>query len=131
MAKTRNLDRNAIAQRANDARAHLKAAELFADEPDAASWKVAGSNAAIAGIAAADAICGRVLGYCSASDSHADAIKLLERATRPNTAPANNLQRLLNDTSLFQYGASRVTHAHAQGLVKHARRLIESMDALL
>jgi hypothetical protein len=42
---------------------------MYVEDDTVASWKVAGSNAVHAGIAASDAICGLVLGECFAAGS--------------------------------------------------------------
>ena len=97
MARLQQLAPEDVKARATEARRYLDVAQLMATESDVASWKVAGANAVSSGIAAADAICGVVLGYCSKSPNHADAVKLLERAVAPDKAPVNNLRRLVGE----------------------------------
>lgn len=125
------MDAQAVRARTADARKHLELAELVAIEHDAASWKAAGSNAVLAGIAAADAICGHVLGHCSKSANHSDAVDLLKRATSPDAGPSNDLRRLVGEKSLFHYGTERVTERSAADMVTYAMRLIDEMDRRL
>lgn len=73
------LDKAGARARLKEAGVYLAMAEL-AGSGNSAESKVAGSNAILAGIAAADAICGLVLGERSAGDDHTQAINLLKRA---------------------------------------------------
>ncbi|MFD4422022.1 hypothetical protein ACFWN7_11035 [Agromyces sp. NPDC058484] len=113
----------AIAARLADARKFLDAADLYIGEEDVASWKVAGSNAVNAGIAASDVICGVVLGECPRSGNHEDALIVLWEATQPDPAPRKHLRALLSDKSDYQYGTSGVRQQAAAALVEHARNL--------
>lgn len=130
MSKTRTvlLDKVGARARLKEARLYLAAAELL-DSGGAAENKVAGSNAILAGIAAADAICGLVLGERSAGDDHAHAISLLKRATHPATKPANSLTRLLTQKTPVQYGADPIGAKDAANLIKWARDLVQEAEA--
>ncbi|TFC29170.1 hypothetical protein E3O55_09860 [Cryobacterium sp. MDB1-18-2] len=123
-SKRQNMDRAAIQARLADARKFLEAAEMYVEENAVSSWKVGGSNAVNAGIAASDVICGVVLGHCSRSANHSDAMALLEEATQPDAAPRKHLGALLADKSSYQYGTDSVRRDAAQALVEHAAKLI-------
>ncbi|WP_139368726.1 hypothetical protein [Agreia bicolorata] len=60
-------------------------------------WKHAAEVAVSAGIAASDAICGHVLGYKVASESHSDAVAALRLASNDDTA--KHLRALLEAKS--------------------------------
>ena len=118
------MDRAAIQTRLADARKFLEAAEMYVEDDDVSSWKVAGSNAVNAGIAASDVICGVVLGEHSRSGNHGDALVLLGEATQPDAAPRKHLNALLADKSSYQYGTAGVRKAAAKALVEHAAKLV-------
>jgi hypothetical protein len=63
-ARTSPLDPAAVRARAAQAKVFLETARLTLGDSPAAN-SVAGTNAVHAGIAAADSICGKVLGYCA------------------------------------------------------------------
>ncbi|WP_291048613.1 hypothetical protein [Herbiconiux sp.] len=125
---TVRLDKAGARARLNEARLYLSAAELL-DSGAAAENKVAGSNAILAGIAAADAICGLVLGERSAGDDHAQAISLLKKATHPSTKAANSLKRLLVQKTPVQYGADAISASEAADLIRWARDIVQEADA--
>lgn len=128
-ARTSPMDAAAVTARAAQARAFLAAANLLRGE-SAASNSVAGTNAVHAGIAAADAICGRALGYCARGESHDAAVDLLSRAIT-DANPGKNLARLLAQKSLAGYSPTMLSDARTADLVKHAERLVAAMDAVL
>ncbi|MGK9149107.1 hypothetical protein KXS11_15855 [Plantibacter flavus] len=97
---------------------------MYVETSDVSSWKVAGSNAVNAGIAASDVICGVVLGECSRSGNHSDAVALLLEATQPDTAPRKHLNALLAEKSSYQYGSAGVRQLAARALVEHASKLV-------
>lgn len=72
-ARTRQMTSVEVTARRNEAVAYLEAARLLRTSDAQADWKVCGSNAVLGGMAAADAICGHVLGHRSASEDHAEA----------------------------------------------------------
>jgi hypothetical protein len=127
--KHRQMSASDVKIRLRAASKFLESALLFIDESDAASWQVAGSNAVSAGIAASDAICGYVLGYCAQSDNHFDALDVLAEATLPDRDLRKHLAALLNDKSDYQYGTSAVQQRAARGLVQHAQRLVEGVQS--
>ena len=126
--RTIRLNKAGARARLKEARLYLSAAELL-DSGSAAENKVAGSNAILAGIAAADAICGLVLGERSAGDDHTQAINLLKRATHPSTKAANSLSRLLTQKTPVQYGADSLSASETAQLIKWARDIVDEADA--
>ena len=127
-ARRQNIDRPAIEARLADARKFLEAAEMFVEDDTVSSWKVAGSNAVNAGIAASDVICGVVLGECSRGGNHSDAVALLQEATQPDAAPRKHLNALLADKSSYQYGTAGVRQDAARALVEHAAKLVAESE---
>ncbi|WP_147303929.1 hypothetical protein [Subtercola boreus] len=123
-----SLDKAGARSRLKEARLYLAAAELL-DLGSAAENKVAGSNAILAGIAAADAICGLVLGQRSSGDDHTQAISLLEQATHPSTKTTTSLKRLLTQKTPVQYGADAISASDAVDLLRWARDIVEEADA--
>jgi hypothetical protein len=111
-----------------EAGVYLAMAEL-AGSGNSAESKVAGSNAILAGIAAADAICGLVLGERSAGDDHTQAINLLKRAIHPSTKAATSLKRLLTQNTPVQYGADAISSSDAADLIKWARDIVQEAEA--
>lgn len=126
--RTITLDKIGARARLKEAHLYLSAAELL-DSGSAAENKVAGSNAILAGIAAADAICGLALGERSSGDDHAQAISLLKRATHPSTKAASSLTRLLTQKTPVQYGADAISTTDAANLIKWARDVVHEADA--
>jgi hypothetical protein len=110
-----------------EARVYLAMAEL-AGSGSSAENKVAGSNAILAGIAAADAICGLVLGERSAGDDHTQAINLLKKAIHPSTKAATSLKRLLTQKTPVQYGADAISASDAADLIRWARDILHEAD---
>ncbi|WP_291036430.1 hypothetical protein [Herbiconiux sp.] len=124
---TVSLDRGGARARLQEARVYLAMAEL-AGPGNAAENKVAGSNAILAGIAAADAICGLVLGERSAGDDHAQAINLLKKAIHPSTKSATSLKRLLTQKTPVQYGADAISASDAANLIRWARDILQEAE---
>jgi hypothetical protein len=91
---------------------------------------VAGTAAVHAGIAAADAICGKVLGKCARGENHDQAVSLLAEAL-PEAAPSKNLARLLASKSLAGYSADMLADSRTAEMVRYAERIIEVMDRVL
>jgi hypothetical protein len=83
-------------KRLADARKFLELAELASEESDATSFNVAAANAALAGIAAADAACCSALGERSRGEDHRDAIELVAQVSPGGSEAANALRRLLS-----------------------------------
>ncbi len=115
--------------RLREAHTYLDAAELFSAGGSMAENKVAGSNAILAGIAGADAICAIVLGERSAGDDHAQAVDLLRKATSPSKKTSNCLARLLTDKTPVQYGADSLSSNDLANLIRWAKEIVAEADA--
>jgi len=131
---TTPMGRADVSARAAQARSFLEAARLtteFADElGETASANVAASNAVLAGIAAADAICGMALGERSSSGNHSDAVALLKRA-HGGAAASNQLKALIAIKSTAAYEPRMVTPTKAAEALRNAERLVMLMDEIL
>ncbi|MDZ7731830.1 MAG: hypothetical protein U5R31_00810 [Acidimicrobiia bacterium] len=92
--------------RLTDARAFLEAGRAFVDE----STDVAASNAVLAGIAAADALCCLTIGRRSAGAAHHDAVALVDRVDRDG---AHHLWRL-GLKNKAEYATTDVSASHAR-----------------
>ncbi|WP_432505161.1 hypothetical protein [Kineococcus arenarius] len=130
--RTRPMNRNDCRQRAATAREHLavarKRSEVADTQPGPSEMaQVAASNAVLAGTAAADALCGAVLGECSHEQDHRTATSLLRRVEGADGLAAK-LQRLLADKSALQYGGY-CTDAVARTSVAQAHALVEALGA--
>ena len=118
--------------RAKHARGFVSAAEIiteFSDEiGDEAVSTVVSSLAVLAGIAAADAICGVTLKQRSSSDDHAEAVRMLATISPRGKDYARDLRRLVAAKSGVQYSPRLVSPAVARDLTKYARRLVDGME---
>lgn len=127
--RTSPMDATTLRARAAQARAFLDAARLqLGDSP--AGNSVAGTNAVHAGIAAADVICGKAIGYRARGESHQESIDLLARAVQDAT-PSKNLARLLGQKSLAGYSPTMLSDARTADLIKYAERLVATMESIL
>jgi hypothetical protein len=120
------MDAGAVRIRLRDAQTRLVSAELQLEGTSPHEWKHAAEIAVSAGIAASDAICGHVLGYKVASESHRDAVEALRVAL--NAATAKHLDTLLAAKSAQSYGDRLPSRADASRLVLHARRKVEAAE---
>jgi len=133
-ASTESMSAAHVTSRAALAHSLLDIARLasqFSDDvgAEAAANGIA-SNAVLAGIAAADAICGKALGFRSSSQSHGDAVAMLKRA-HGGEAASNHLKALISVKSAAAYEPLIITSAKAAEALQHAERLVAAMDALL
>lgn len=115
-----------------EARLRLAKARDFLDVADLAlgdgKLDPATSDAILAGVAAADAICCARLKERSSSDDHAAAAQLLARVDR---TAATALRRLLGIKFKAQYDDRPVTRQEARDAVERARRLVARAERLL
>ena len=123
------MDAAAVQIRLKDAQTRMVSADLQLGGVSPHEWKHAAEIAVSAGIAASDAVCGHVLGYKVASDSHRDAIDAFRAASSASTA--KHLDALLAAKSAQSYGDRLPTHAEAARLVQHARRLLDAADTIV
>ena len=134
-ARTRPMSALATAARAGHARAFIAAADLVqdlgADAGIESRSNLIGSLAVLAGIPAADAICGSALGECAYGENHLDAVALLKRATPPGDSSSTRLKRLLDAKTTTQYSPLLLGARRASDLLTAARRLVETMESSL
>lgn len=128
--RTRPMTRTDVARRALHARQFLETAT------DAAALhhgntNVVTSNAVLAGIAAADAICGHALQECARGEAHDEAVKLLESASPHGGDYARDLRRLLAIKTSSHYSALIVSERTTADALRWAARLIDGMTAVL
>jgi hypothetical protein len=114
-----------------DARTFLELAELAGEDADLTSFNVAAANAALAGIAAADAACCFALGERSRGDDHRDANELVAQVSPGGREAANALRRLLALKNDAEYGLTGVSRAKRDTALRQAGRLVEFAEAVL
>lgn len=134
MARQAVMTRDDVKQRAATAREYLQVAQeqvayVENDPGPSAAAQVSASNAIMAGIAAADAICGKNLGVRASDQDHRAAADLLRTVLPDGEALAKKLLRLVRDKSLLQYGGFCTTKTAAE-MVKQAKSLIDSMTTV-
>lgn len=123
------MDAAAVRIRLRDAQTRMTSAELQISGDSPHEWKHAAEIAVSVGIAASDAICGYVLGYKVASESHRDAVVALRAAS--SAAVAKHLDALLAAKSTQSYGDRLPNHRDASRYVLHARRLLEAAESIV
>jgi hypothetical protein len=128
--RTRPMSVADVRVRAESARRFLETARetqtLHADWTD-----VMASNAVLAGIAASDAICGRVLKVASSGEDHGQAVALLRTATPEGPAYAKELRRLVEIKTAAQYSPATTSSEVATRSLVWAERLVQAMEAVL
>lgn len=117
-------------QRLRSARAYLEAAELIRGDDREGYAGVAAGNAVLAGIAAADAICGKGLKKCFRGEDHGQGAEILETASHDGPKCKKALLRLLDLKDAAHYGFGGFSKTNAQKAVKLARELVSSADTL-
>lgn len=121
--------------RARKARAFLDAAQLVdafrEDDDEGAAATVVASLSVLAGIAAADALCGDAMGVRSQSGNHADAIALLRSSPADVASAVAQLRSLVDLKSRAHYEPRLITAVDASGALRSAERLIATMDSAL
>lgn len=95
-----------------------------------AEARVAAALAVLAGIAAADAICGLRVGKRSRGQDHRQAVALLQEVRLRDTSLPSRLQRLIAEKDAVHYSPNLVTASSAKGLVRHASALLQEANAL-
>ena len=124
-----------VESRATHARAFLTAADLIVglgrDAGIEQSGNLIGSLAVLAGIAAADAICGHTLGERAGGENHVEAVALLRRGSAVGDKSAAQLKRLLDAKTTTQYSAVLIGDGKATQLLEIGRRLVDRMEDLL
>lgn len=134
-SRTRACDTNEAKQRMDRAREFLEVAELVVDEKDKDASFVYASSAAslaiLAGIAASDAACCKVLQERSRSENHRDAEQLLAQINPGGKEAARDLRELLNLKDKAQYGFLRMSVPEVRKVMRRARGLAEFAAGVL
>lgn len=132
--RTQSCTRAQATRRRQDAHEFLAAADLLlADET---LLKPGTSSAVLAGIAAADAICGLLLGRWAHGADHSQAVSLLESVILPkaigttSTALATKLTRLLELKNASQYTGVPLARATAHRALENATTLVDIADLI-
>jgi hypothetical protein len=100
---------------------YLEAAELMAEEPEAAAGHVVVSVAVLAGIAAGDAICCASLRERYRGTDHFEAVRLLARTDRDLS---DELAKLIRLKPTSHYGSSFVTADNRRQAMRAASKLV-------
>jgi hypothetical protein len=114
--------------RLKTARMYLTAAELILDEAANEAAAVATGNAVLAGIAAADAICGYASGDRYRGPDHRAAADHLERVTGDRQL-GRTLRDLIDLKDAGHYGVSNVSRMNATKALRRASRLVDAAAA--
>jgi hypothetical protein len=115
--------------RRDQARAFLDVAELVLGE-DRREAHVAAALAVLAGVAAADAICGLSLHQWSRGSDHAQAVTLLREVALRDTTLSTKFQRLLADKDAAHYSPALITVDKAKSMVRQAAALLAEADRM-
>jgi hypothetical protein len=129
--KTRACSPAEAGKRLSAARKFLEAAEAFVDDRDPDGRRVAVSNAVLAGIAAADAICCARLGKHAVGDDHTAAVDLVRGIGPAGAAAARALTALLAIKNKAQYQAGSIGRADAAAAVRRAQSLIDAAEGVV
>lgn len=89
---------------------------------------VAAALAVLAGIAAADAICGLGLGKWSRGQDHNQAVDLLRDVALRETTLPTKLGRLLAEKDAAHYSSTLITVPKARTMVRQATALLAEAD---
>lgn len=122
--RTQPCGRPEAQARLQRARAHLDLADLSRPASTAAERSAAASAAVLAGIAASDAACCTVLGKCSRSQDHRDAVSLLREVAPGGPAAAKHLARLLDLKDASHYGFNDIGSARCTAVLRQAAALV-------
>lgn len=126
--RTRECTPTEARARREQSGAFLDVAELVLTE-DRREAHVAAALAVLAGIAAADSICGLALGSWSRGQDHQQAVALLEQVQLVDPSVPAKLRRLLNDKGAVHYSPALVTANKARSMVAYAAALVAEADA--
>lgn len=124
-SRTRRCDPQDKVQRHQQAKAFADLAELDPLASDGPTRSAAVSNAVLAGIAAADAICCRRLGQHAAGSDHQQALDLLGQAGDLGASARRELAALLAAKNKAQYEQTDPTVAEAKRAIRAMQRLLE------
>ncbi|MFI6424987.1 hypothetical protein [Promicromonospora sp. NPDC050880] len=116
-----------IRVRAATARKYQEVGEMVLGEaPD--ERQVAAGLAALAAIAASDAICGARTGRCAIGQDHGQAEVLLATVNPGGQELAKRLARVLAEKSNAHYGTTYLSSAETLSMIRSSRALVDAMD---
>lgn len=122
---TRPCDAGHARRRLKQARVFAEVVELDPEPTDAAMRSAVVSNAVLAGIAAADAICCTRLGRHAVGSDHQAAVRLLHQVADMGTGSAKHLANLLSIKFKAQYDQSDPSVAETKRAVRSMRAMLE------
>ncbi|GGM11717.1 hypothetical protein GCM10010102_04280 [Promicromonospora citrea] len=128
MPRTRAMTRGDVRVRAATARKYQEVGEMVLGE-DPEERQVAGGLAALAAIAAADAICGARLGRCATGQDHGQAEDLLATVNPGGKDLARKFARVLSAKSSAHYGTTYLTTSETLTMVRCSRALVDAIEA--
>jgi len=123
--RTQPCEARVARTRYDAAKKFLEVAQLLQDEAEPATRSVAASLAVLAGIAAVDAACCKVLGRRSRGEDHHDAESLVMEIVPGGQEAAAALRRLINLKDKAQYGITFASGADVRTATKQAERLVD------
>lgn len=126
--RTTECSRDEARGRLTQARAFLEVAEPLLDE-EPTHAHVAAALAVLAGIAAADATCGIVLGRWHRGQDHATAVDLLSNVHLRDPTVLNKFKRLLSEKNAAQYSPNLVTREKAKTMMRQAAALVAEAES--
>jgi hypothetical protein len=112
-------------KRLADAEKYMEVAELVATEDSLESHNVATGLAVLAGIAASDAACCKVLGESSRGPDHQDASLFLQRITPGGEEAAKSLERLVGLKDKAHYSFLNVSGQDRAAAIRRASKLVD------
>lgn len=128
--RTRTMTSGDVRVRAATARKYQEVGEMVIGEaPD--ERQVAGGLAALAAIAASDAICGARLGRCAIGQDHAQAENLIATVQPDGRELAKKLARVLAEKSNAHYGTTYLSGAETLSMIRNSRALVDALDVHL
>lgn len=113
------------AKRLGDAEKYFEVAELVAGEDSVEAHNVATGLAVLAGIAAADAACCKVLNESSRGPDHQEAASLLRRIASGGERAANDFERLVGLKDKAHYSFVNVASQDQVAALRRAGRLAQ------
>jgi len=123
--RTTPCSRQQAGQRLRQAEAFLRWAEAaLADKGDEVNLDVAASLAVLAGIAASDALCGKVLGHYSRGQRHDDAANLIQSIQPGGAHLASKFRQLVAYKDDAQYAPKTMGASSAKAAVRQAADLV-------
>jgi hypothetical protein len=130
-SRTVPCNRQQAGQRLRQAEGFLRWAQAaLADKENEVNLDVAASLAVLAGVAASDALCGKVLGHYSRGQSHVDAANLMRSIKPEGTDLASKFRQLVANKDDAQYAPETMRESSAKSAVRLAADLVSAAKTL-